>query len=45
MLSAPNEGPMVPSSTKFIGAARAPALRRRANSDASAGESKPVILN
>ena len=26
ILSAPREGPMVPSSTKFIGAASAPAL-------------------
>ena len=45
MLSAPKEGPTVPSSTKFIGAAKAPALRSNANSEAAFGLSKPVILN
>ena len=45
ILSAPKEGPIVPSSTKSIGAARAPALSNKANSEASAGESNPVILN
>ena len=45
MLSAPKDGPTVPSSTKFIGAANAPALRSKANSEAALGLSKPVILN
>ena len=45
MLSAPKDGPTVPSSTKFIGAANAPALKSRANSEAALGLSKPVILN
>ena len=45
MLSAPSEGPTVPSSTKFMGAASAPALNKRASSDAAFGLSNPVILN
>ena len=45
ILSAPKEGPIVPSSTKFIGAASAPALSNKASSEASAGESNPVIRN
>ena len=45
ILSAPKDGPIVPSSTKSIGAANAPARKSKANSEASSGESKPVILN
>ena len=44
MLSAPKLGPTVRSSTKRIGAAKAPALRSKANSEDSLGLSKPVIL-
>src|SRR5690625_6696929 len=43
MFSAPREGPIVRSSTKYIGAASAPARRSNASSEASAGESSPVI--
>ena len=44
MLSAPRLGPTVLSSTKVIGAAKAPALKRRASSEDSLGLSRPVIL-
>ena len=44
ILSAPRLGPTVLSSTKRIGAAKAPALSNRANSEDSLGLSKPVIL-
>ena len=45
ILSAPKLGPTVRSSTKRIGAANAPALSNKANSEDSLGLSKPVILN
>ena len=44
MLSAPRLGPTVLSSTKVIGAAKAPALSSKANSEDSLGLSRPVIL-
>ena len=44
MLSAPRLGPTVLSSTNVIGAARAPALSKRASSEDSLGLSSPVIL-
>ena len=44
MFSFPKLGPTVLSSTNFIGAANAPALRSKASSLASAGVPTPVIL-
>ena len=44
IFSFPRLGPTVLSSTNFIGAAKAPALKSNANSLASAGEPTPVIL-
>ena len=45
MLSAPRDGPTVRSSTKEIGAARAPARSISASSEDSMGLSRPVIWN
>ena len=42
-LSLPKLGPTVLSSTNFIGAAKAPALKSNASSLASADEPTPVI--
>ena len=44
IFSFPKLGPTVLSSTNFIGAANAPALKKRANSLASWGLPTPVIL-
>ena len=45
IFSLPRLGPTVLSSTNFIGAANAPALKSNANSLASCGDQTPVILN
>ena len=45
IFSAPRDGPIVLSSTKYMGAAIAPALKNKANSEASRGVLNPVIWN